>query len=210
MDESVLLEAWRNGDRLAGDRLFRRHFPAVQRFFANKISSPTTVEDLVQRTFLKCLEKPAGYAGLSTFRAYLLGIARFVLFGFFRESRRHSVLTELGSMSVQDMGHGLSTIVGQNEEHQLLLQALRRIPLEQQVALELYYFEELAADDAASVLEIPIGTMRSRVRLGKDALRKALAELAPTTSLVHASDDDLATWLRDIRRCLPKEPESAD
>jgi RNA polymerase sigma factor (sigma-70 family) len=207
MDDSALLEAWRGGDRLSGDRLFRRHFAAVQRFFANKISSTAVVEDLVQRTFLRCLERPSGFAGRSTFRAYLLGIARFVLFAYFRESRRHSVLTELGSMSVQAMGHGMSTLVGHNEEQQLLLQALRRIPLEQQIALELYYFEELGAGEAAGVLEIPVGTLRSRVRLGKDALRKGLAELSAPAALTDASDDDLERWLRDIRRSLPGDSE---
>jgi DNA-directed RNA polymerase specialized sigma24 family protein len=49
-----LLEAWRGGDRRAGEQLFERHYAAVARFFRNKLEFG--VDDLIQRTFLACVE----------------------------------------------------------------------------------------------------------------------------------------------------------
>lgn len=202
MDDLELLEAWRRGNPQSGDRLFRRHIGAVQRFFANKVSNAALVEDLIQKTFLACIERPDGFAGRSSFRSYLLGIAKFVLFASFRAARKHDV-DDLGSRSVQDMGQGVSTLVGQSERQQLLLAALRRIPLDQQVALELYFFEDLSASEIAEVLEMAEGTVRSRIRLGKDALKKQLAEAIVPLALRDPSDGDLDTWLREIRQLLP-------
>jgi RNA polymerase sigma-70 factor (ECF subfamily) len=203
MDDLELLAAWRNGDQHAGDRLFRRHIGAVQRFLANKVSNATLVEDMIQKTFLACIENKEGFAGRSSFRTYLLGIAKYVLMATFRAQRRHNVLEDLGSMSIQDMGLGVSTLVGRSERQQILLAALRQISLDQQIALELYYFEELSAAEVASVLELAEGTVRSRLRLGKEALRKQLAEATVPLALRAASDDDLDVWLRELRQLLP-------
>lgn len=203
MEDLELLEAWRKGDPQAGDQLFRRHIGAVQRFFANKVSNTALVEDLIQRTFLVCIEHPTGFEGRSSFRTYLLGIAKNTLYSSFRAARKHDVLEDIGSRSLQDMGHGVSTLVGQSERQQILLTALRRIRLEQQIVLELYFFEDLSAPEAAIVLDLPEGTVRSRIRLGKDALRQHLAEATVPMALRAPSDDDLDVWLREIRQLLP-------
>ena len=67
------MRLWGAGDLRAGDRLFRRHAPAVARFFRNKVSAD--LEDLLQQTFLRGLEGRHRFRGESTFCGYLLGIA---------------------------------------------------------------------------------------------------------------------------------------
>ncbi|SFF51484.1 RNA polymerase sigma factor, sigma-70 family, partial [Nannocystis exedens] len=78
MDEpsdSILLAAWCAGDRAAGSALFERHFRAVARFVRSKVAREAEVDDLVQSTFLACLEAGQRYRGEGSLRAYLLGIA---------------------------------------------------------------------------------------------------------------------------------------
>ena len=72
-----LLDAWRAGDPRAGNELFNRHFDSVCRFFANKAGNE--VDDLIQRTFLACVEGRDRFRGDASFRGYLFGVARNVL-----------------------------------------------------------------------------------------------------------------------------------
>ena len=81
-----LLERWRRGDNVAGSCLVKRHFDAVQRFFASK--APGHNEDLIQQTFMACVEAKDAFRGDSSFRAYLFGLARFQLLSHYRKLYR--------------------------------------------------------------------------------------------------------------------------
>ncbi|MFY0540440.1 RNA polymerase sigma factor [Nannocystis pusilla] len=76
--DSQLLTAWRGGDQAAGEALFARHFASIARFFRNKIHGD--IEELIQRTFLGCLEGQQRFSGEGSFRGFLFGIARNVLY----------------------------------------------------------------------------------------------------------------------------------
>ena len=73
--------------------------------------------------------------------------------------------------SAADLAAGPSTLFGKRREERLLLEALRRIPLDSQVVLELYYWEEMSAAQTAAVLDLPEGTVRGRVKRAKDLLQ---------------------------------------
>ena len=69
-----LLEAWRDGDAKAGETLFDRHFDRVYRFFQTKVDRQD-VDDLVQQTFMGCVQSRERFRGESQVGTYLLGIA---------------------------------------------------------------------------------------------------------------------------------------
>ena len=85
-DEHALLEAWRAGDAAAGEALFERHFDAIYEFFASKLT--IDVGDLVQRTFLGCVEARGRFRGECSFRTFLYAIARLELYGYFLSRHR--------------------------------------------------------------------------------------------------------------------------
>lgn len=76
MEDHALLLAWRSGQRDAGRTLIARHYAAVFRFFYGKVGV-ATCEDLAQQTFEALCRRPDAFRGQGSFRAYLLGIARF-------------------------------------------------------------------------------------------------------------------------------------
>ena len=82
LSDAELLVAWKDGDARAGDALFSRHFEALYRFFRNKIGG--AVDDLVQTTFLKCADAKDRFRGASSFRTFILSIARHVLMDHLR------------------------------------------------------------------------------------------------------------------------------
>ncbi|MBL9100662.1 MAG: sigma-70 family RNA polymerase sigma factor [Myxococcales bacterium] len=195
-DDRTQLEAWRAGDTRAGDRLFVRHFDAVDRFLRNKVGDDA-IPDLVQRTFLTCIERPDGFRGLSSFRTFLLGIAHNLLREYYRRSARHSH-RDLDEHSVEDLGAGPSTLVRAKEEQRLLLAALRSIPLDAQVVLELFYWEQLSGAELAEVLGVGEDTARTRLRRARLRLAEALERLASSRAVLDSILSDLDSWARSI------------
>ena len=192
-----LLSAWRVGDTTAGQELFTRYFPIVYRFFSHKLGEE--LEDLVQRTFLACTRHRERMQGIVSFRAYVLVVARNELATYLRSRYRRGQAIDLSTVSLADLGSSPSQIVGQRQEHRLLLLALRRIPLELQDLLELHYFERMTGPELAAALEVPEGTVRSRLRRAIAALRTELERLARSPELVESTLGSIASWAAEIR-----------
>lgn len=180
MPESIedidLLKDWIDGDNRAGSALVRRHFDALYRFFANKASGHE--EDLIQQTFTASVEAKDTFRGESSFRAYLFGLARFQLLTHYRKLYRRPVLDAI-TTSIRDIATSPSGTLVHREEARLLERALQQIPIDQQIALELTYWEGLSAPEVARVLNVPENTVYSRLSRAKKQLREALATSAP-------------------------------
>ena len=170
-----LFASWRAGDNSAGGVLIKRHFASLHRFFANKARGHE--EDLIQTTFVACVEARDAFRGESSFRTYLFQIARFQLLTHYRTSFRKADI-DFTTTSVCDLATSPSGVLLQREEQDLLERALQKVPVDQQIALELSYWEELAAPDIAAVLGIPENTVYSRLRRAKSHLREALEQLS--------------------------------
>ena len=198
--DEALLDSWRAGDRRAGDALFLRHFDAIYRFFAGKVGGEA-VEDLVQATFLACVEGKESFRGEASFRTYLFAVARRLLYRRFRSRYRDDKL-DFAVTSLRDLGPSPSAALGARQEQRLLLEALRRIPLDLQIALELHYLDKLSGPEIAVVLEIPEGTVRSRIRRAREALVAELEALATSTELLAATTADLDRWAESLKALL--------
>lgn len=176
-DDDELLRRWRAGDDDAGNALFERHFDALYRFLANKAGAAT--EDLVRQTFLACLSGTGSPRGDQGFRTWLYAIARRTLYQHLRSLRRERTF-DPSVTSLHDLGTSPTRGLARQEEEALMQQALARLPMELQVAVELSVFEGLPAPAVARVLEVPEDTVEDRVRRAIERLRTELKRLAPT------------------------------
>lgn len=195
-DDRALLAAWRAGDQGAGNRLFTRYFESIGRFFCSKVH--VGVEDLVQRTFLALLERADTLPPETDVRAYLFGIARNLLLRRFRDRYRGKDFDALET-SVADLGDSPSQITDRRQQVHLLHQALRSIPLDHQILVELFYWEELPAPTIAAILEVPEGTVRSRLRRARTLLAEAVAQQPADPEVVRSTAEDLEGWARALR-----------
>lgn len=200
-DDAELLRAWRAGDREAGRALVDRHYAALARFFSNKVGDEAG--DLVHRTFLACVESSSPFREQSSVRTYLFVIARNELHAHFRRRRRDADQLRFDAVSVADLDASPSKALAEAREQRLLLEALRRIPVAAQIALELYYWEELTTREIAEILEAPHGTVRSRVRAARHALEAELGALARSPELLRSTTDNLDRWLASMRGQVP-------
>ncbi len=194
-DDAELLEAWRGGDKQAGAELFERHFETVRRFFVNKVSD--SVEDLVQQTFLACVARRDSISP-GSFRGYLYAVARSKLYDHFRAGMRAVEPLDPERSSVVDLGFSPSEVLRAREDQQLLLQALRHLPIDLQIALELYYFERVRGKELEVALGLPGGTVRSRIRRGLEQLRRRVDQLAKNPALRRESAATIDAWARSI------------
>lgn len=190
--DAELLDAWRGGDRAAGGQLFERYFELVRRFFATKIADG--VEDLVQQTFLACVGSRDRIRDGAAFRGYLLVAARNTLYKQIRTRSRSRIAIDFGVSSVIDAGVSPSQAVAGRDDERVLLEALRSLPVDLQVALELYYFESVRGRELAAALEVPAGTVRSRLRRGLELLRNQIRELASSPEVLAKVTTSIDGW----------------
>ncbi len=196
-DDNQLLDRWQAGDDGAGAELFRRHYAPVLRFFRSKVGPQAP--DLVQRCFLACIESKLRIREGANFRSFVYGVARNVLLMHFRGSRRDRDHIDFTERSAEDLGATPTSLLAREREAQLLLHALRSIPLEYQIVLELYYWEGLNAREIADIDDTPEPTIRTRLRRARIRLEQRLGELATSPQLARETATNLEDWARRLR-----------
>lgn len=178
------------------------------RFFHNKAGEQG--KDLIQRTFLRCLEARDRILPGSSFRSFLFGIARNVLLEHFRSVRRDGQRIDEMLTTVQDIApHPTpSSFLAHKREARLLLAALRRIPIELQIGLELFYWEHMSAGEIAAICGIPEGTVRTRLRRARQLLEQEIGALAASpaelASTVSGLDGGAAQIRGELGRPAPR------
>lgn len=203
MTDAELLQAWTDGDKAAGEQLFERHFEAIARFFRNKLHADAQHEDLIQQTFLGCVEARDRFRADASFRSFLFAIAHHQLGKYWRSRSRDRL--DFQTISVFDIDASPSAVVARDQDQQKLLLALRRIPLDSQVALELHYWESMTAAEIGQVLGVPLGTAKTRLRRAKQLLEVELRSLDVGPARLDVTESGLDTWARDVRAVLFEE-----
>jgi len=198
-DDARLLAAWNLGDQAAGAELFGRYYAPVLRFYRNKVGPQAA--DLVQRCFLRCLEVRGKLREGGSFRCFVFGVARNVLLEHYRRMRSDGRI-DFSLQTVEDLSPTPTSELAKNDDSRRLLEALRRLPLSDQVVLELFYWEQLSSADIGDALGIPRSTVRSRLRLARERLRGHLDELARDAHELESTMDGLDRWADELRARL--------
>jgi RNA polymerase sigma factor (sigma-70 family) len=195
-----LLERWRGGDAVAGNELFARHYPTVRRFFEVRLTH--VAEDLTQRVFLDCLDALGRRSVHTSFRAYLLGIARNRMLMHVRSSSRHDELRQFADDGRDRPSRktSLTAVFARMQQQHLLLRAMVELPAELQMLLQLYYWDGLSTPELAEVLEVPASTVTTRLARARELLKRELASAGPADPARASLLRDLSGWTRSLVR----------
>lgn len=148
------------GDRTF-DALVRAHAGAVAAYARAVASDPWTAEDAVQETFLRAWKYFDSYDGRGSFEGWLIRICR-------------NCLVDLASRPLPEPRRALPDVaVGPDSSHDVY-DLLERLPLPQREVLALCGMLGYDYESAASLLEVPVGTVRSRLHRAREALRREL------------------------------------
>lgn len=165
MNEATLIEGVRCGDRESARELIRRFYPSVLRFLVTLCPNPSDAEELTQEAFLKALKNLPKFRGESGLRTWLHRIA-FHEYTHHRRGQRPTLPIPDEATSQLFEANSLLAID--------LERALRCVPEEFRATFVLCDIQELSMEEAATVLSIPVGTVKSRLHTARKRLMAIL------------------------------------
>lgn len=169
----ALLDAWRRGDSRAGSRLVARHFPSLYRFFSTKVGNGNDVDDLIQSTVMRLVSRRDDFDERVRFRSWLFGIAYNVIHEYYRRAAMKGRVDNIEDLELADPGDKPDELLEGVESRHRLLRALRSLSVDEQVIIELYYWERMTLAEISEILGLNMNTVAGRIRRA----RKRLAEI---------------------------------
>jgi RNA polymerase sigma-70 factor (ECF subfamily) len=184
VDDEEDLRRLAAGDGDAAARLYDRHARAVYSLALRIVNDEGDAEDVVQEVFAQAWRQAGRYdASRGVVGAWLLMMTRSRAIDKLRSARARPDSRAVDDPRVIDempavLRDAPSRIIDA-ENARLAQRALAELPLLQRLVIELAYYEGLTQREIADRLEQPLGTVKSRLRLGLLKLRDALAEGRP-------------------------------
>jgi RNA polymerase sigma-70 factor, ECF subfamily len=176
-DAALLQRIAVSQDRAAFADLFDAFGPRVKAFMMRKGATSEQAEDLVQETMISVWTKAALYVpergGVAT---WIFTIARNLRIDRLRREKSNQ-FTDLDDYDAEDEGPGQDEMLSRFQEDSHVAKALAQIPAEQRELLILSYVEDLPQSEIAHRLKIPLGTVKSRMRLAYRRMRKMLEQI---------------------------------
>ncbi|MEO5367669.1 MAG: sigma-70 family RNA polymerase sigma factor [Magnetococcus sp. WYHC-3] len=177
--DADLLAGAQAGQVQAATELTRRHYLRVFRFILRQVLNPADAEDLVQETFLEAHRRLSSFRGAAKYSTWVMGIAQNLVRNHFNRgpsSRLPSApldeIVDLLASNAPDPEEGLAA----RDQNRALLEALGQgLSPEWRQALVLVTLEGLSYEQAAGLLDVPVGTVKTRVFRARQRLRQLLA-----------------------------------
>lgn len=157
------MTAFKSGDGPAFRELFDRYKNPIYGFVRRRVGDPARAEDITQDIFLALVQRRNGYEVRSSFRTYLYRIAMN------RVASEHRKNSPAPPEEPEPAAGGNPAVVHQVRE------ALGRLDAEQHEVVMLREYQGLSYQEIAQVLNVPVGTVRSRLFRAKLALKEMLA-----------------------------------
>lgn len=164
-----LMARIRTGEQAAFLSLVRRHQDPLVNFF-HRLGAYTDAEDLVQETFLRLYRYRAKYRPDAKFTTFLYTLARHAWADRLRKQKRQEAISERVTTEASSTDrietHGAQARMDAQS-------ALNALPEKLRIVLVMSFYQGLRYDDIAEILEVPVGTVKSRVFLAMERIREA-------------------------------------
>jgi len=169
--------------------IYRTHFEFVWRTLRRMGVNERDIKDGGQKVFLIAFQRLADFEGRSSLKTWLCGIALRVASDYRRSAiARHEVLVDETPRAIGAEVCQLELL----ERHERLAEldaVLSELPLDQRTVLVLFELEEMSGDDIANLLGVAEGTVRSRLRLGRQNFSRVVAARRAGSADVAAGGD---------------------
>jgi RNA polymerase sigma-70 factor (ECF subfamily) len=176
--EALLLAVAERQDKAAFRALFSHFAPRLKSYLVRLGSNGTVAEDIVQETMLALWRKaPLFDPGKAAVSTWVFTIARNLRIDMVRRELRPE-LDPNDPALVPDAPNAPDAGLEQSQIDARLREALKRLPREQREVVELSFFTEKPHGEIAQDLGLPLGTVKSRLRLAMGRLRTALGRSA--------------------------------
>ena len=162
-DDRELWDHIRRGDARAFDEFYRQNGTRLLRFLRQLLGNDSAALDVTQETFLHLWQRPNGFhPEKGPLRAYLFGIGRKRCVEWWRR----------GAVAEDSPSSIASLSTRSTEESSLITDALARLDPDHRTLLWLREVEGQSYEELAQILDIPIGTVKSRLFTAREELRR--------------------------------------
>jgi len=184
--DDYLIQQFQNGDQDAFTHLVHRHKQNVFRFVLSKVKDRELASDLTQDVFVKLFKAADLYQSTGKFRSWLFRMAQNICIDYHRKQQKASILS-LHNKSGTD---NELTLIDQIEDEttnpeketeftelqEVIEQAFDSLPDKQRTALVLCQYHGMSYQEIASIQNVPVGTVKSRIHNALIKVRDFLKE----------------------------------
>jgi RNA polymerase sigma-70 factor (ECF subfamily) len=181
-NEAQLVTQAQNGDRNAFSELVRLHAQGVLNVIYRMCGDVQLAEDAAQETFIRAWQNLSSYRPQTSLRNWLYRIAVNAGTDMLRKEKR-IVPDAIEDLHLSDGQPGLESLVLQQERTVWVQKAILSLPEASRAVLVLREYEGLSYQEISSTLDIPLGTVMSRLSYARSLLK---AKLEPQLSLLEA------------------------
>lgn len=184
-EEEALVESLKAGADEAYERLINRFQQPVYNLVFRLMDDPGDASDVVQEVFLKIFRNIGTFRGTSSLKTWIYRIAFNEAYNhrrWFTRHKRQEIGLDIEDDScpnfqdiLPDRARSAFDIVSDHETHALIEEALGEVNPAFRAAVVLRDIEDLSYEEIAEILQVSLGTVKSRILRGREALRKVLA-----------------------------------
>ncbi|MFN7171824.1 MAG: RNA polymerase sigma factor [Fimbriimonadaceae bacterium] len=185
-NERRLIERALKGDNEAFNQLIGLHQERVFKYAYRLTRNESEAEDIVGEAFVRVFRALPQFKGKSSFQTWLYTIVTNCYYDLEKKKRARKQIsleqpgrddpTETSEIQFPDQEPGPDEEYEQNVLRQTLHRAIQKLPEHQKVMIMLYHVEEISYEEISSVMQMPIGTVKSRLNRARLALRQILEE----------------------------------
>jgi RNA polymerase sigma-70 factor (ECF subfamily) len=164
--------------------VYDAHFDFVWRVLRRLGVREADALDLTQRVFLTVHVRLETFEGRSLLRTWIFGICQRLASDYRRSARiRREVTTDVTEIDAQRDERDGPLATMESRQRAVFAEAiLDKLPEAQRIVFVLFELEEMSGDEIAALLDVSVGTVRSRLRLAREAVRREVSRLAAKTS----------------------------
>ena len=171
----------RSGDAEVLTQLVERYQHRLYRYLLRLVSRPSTAEDLFQQTWLRVMERIKYYDPRRSFEGWLFAVAHNLAIDYLRRRQPESLDEPLPSgetpSDLRRSGNpGALELLLYKERADLVLEAVSELQVGFREVISLRFEEEMKLEEIATVLALPMGTVKTRLHRALKALRLILAK----------------------------------
>jgi RNA polymerase sigma-70 factor (ECF subfamily) len=176
-EEARLIALARGGDMRAFGALVDAHQSAVRAFLRRLLGHESDADDFSQEAFARTWEVLDRYDGRSSLRTFICGVA----FQYWRRARRATARRRAREDAYCELADTVAAAPARTAQRLALRRAMAELPEEQRAALALCLGQDFTHAEAAEILALPLGTVKSHIARGRARLQAALGVEAEKT-----------------------------
>lgn len=183
--DQQLVERVQRGDKTAFDLLVRKYQFRLAKLVSRYVSDRTEVEDVTQEAFIKAYRALKGFRGESAFYTWLYRIAINTAKNYLVSMGRRPPRSDIDAEEAEGLTNGTElreintpeSSMLRDEIAETVRQTIETLPEDLRTAITLREFDGLSYDEIASIMDCPIGTVRSRIFRAREAIDNELKPL---------------------------------